>query len=159
MDSSTYDKQKLKTLIAALALSSASTACADQPSIAPNTFVGRWSPDCANIQGFQIKEDDSALIEVNSNQIYVTAKIASKATDVISLSYVQPADLGAGGMRLQWTKFSRKMPIAKISRRARDQAELDWYGFYESTKKQFVWKSEPDFLGETSDTILYRCAD
>ncbi|MCG6542029.1 hypothetical protein MCB86_18300 [Pseudomonas sp. KSR10] len=126
-------------------------------NVIPSSFVGRWSPDCERIGGFNMKEKDRVIIEVNSNQIYILAHgDFSERSSTLFLS--RPEDLGMGGMRLSWDRYSRREPIAQLRLLSEGKAFVEWLGFYSEVSKIKEWVEEPDFVAANSK-IFTKCGD
>jgi hypothetical protein len=142
------------------------TGCAIASTPAPNNdiirwkfedTVGRWSPNCAEINGINIYDQKKITIEVNSNQIYIHST-GTISDDTLTITLKSPEDLGRGGMMLEWDNFSNEKPIAKIKFISEDKSKVEWLGFYNERLKNRTWVSEPDFL-TTGNNIFSRCKD
>ena len=106
-----------------------------------------------------INNSNKTKISINSNQIYINAKIKSKK-DTIELFLDTPLDLGRGGLMLDWDHFSKKFPIAKLKKINESKYMLIWYGFYNEAKKKYIWKSQNTDLnidGNKTTYILQKC--
>jgi len=126
-------------------------------NVIPSNFVGRWSPDCESIGGFNILEESRIIIEVNSNQIYILSRgVFHEKTSALFLS--RPEDLGRGGMMLNWDLFSKREPIAQLRLLSERTAFVEWLGFYSEASKTKEWVEEPDFVAINSK-IFAKCSD
>lgn len=104
-----------------------------------------------------MKEKDRVIIEVNSNQIYILAHgDFSERSSTLFLS--RPEDLGMGGMRLSWDRYSRREPIAQLRLLSEGKAFVEWLGFYSEVSKIKEWVEEPDFVAANSK-IFTKCGD
>lgn len=113
------------------------------------SISGYWSKDYNEGAGYiEINStNDTAFIEVNSNQIYIKAKLMQKnenGSDVLLFTLIQPGDLGIGGARLAWNSFSRDSIIAKMQILNANQGKFTWLGFYDGHKR--VWEYDSDLL-------------
>ena len=70
------------------------------------------------------------------------------------LNLKDPADLGMGGMMLQWNTFSKETPVAVMKLTSREEAEFHWLGFYDEKTEVKTWVGEPDFLAVENDLFL-----
>lgn len=98
-----------------------------------------------------IRADLSAYIVVESDQIMINAKLIPDK-DSVNNSYnillVTPAEeLGVGGQRLDWSNFSKTLPVANIEFESNNKANFTWYGFYNTINKERVWQ-ESQFTRE-----------
>lgn len=119
-------------------------------------IAGRWSPDCEVYGGVTVNNENSAFIEVNSNQIYIRAKV-KEDQGFWSFILVDPEELGRGGMQLAWPDYSRSHVIARFSMRGNASGELNWFGFLNERTGDMEWTDEPDFL--LGSGRLVRCFD
>lgn len=126
-------------------------------SIVAQRFIGRWSSDCSTVTGVTIDNLGKISVAVNENQIHITSR-GQYNDNTATLFLESPDELGRGGMMLDWDKFSTKIPIAKITLMSASVAKLQWYGFFNSTKEQYVWTTEPEFIQQPGK-LLSRCDD
>lgn len=120
-------------------------------------FVGRWSPNCYAPRGFNIKNNGNAIIEVNSNQIYINSHIVYKNDKTIYIVLDSPEDLGRGGMNLNWESFSTSLPVADFTLTSNNTAIAKWHGFYDKSVQDYLWVKEPDFVDESDTIELSKC--
>ncbi len=121
-----------------------------------NDISGRWSPDCDALNGIVIKQDLTSRLEVNSNQIHISARLIPSG-ERFALLLQEPLDLGRGGLQLDWNNYSKEVAIAELKPNQDGSLNFLWNGFYDSRKKAFTWIKEPDFVRENTD--FYRCSD
>ncbi len=118
--------------------------------IEKNPFWGHWRISCQKGSGFlDISKNDSVLMEVNSNQIYIKArgKLKSLGNEKsYEVYYVEADDLGRGGMLLAWDEFSSERMICKLTFDSNEKMQLEWYGFFNMNTKSYDWAKETDFL-------------
>src|SRR5262245_5221257 len=109
-------KVRISFFLMACAVICSCRAAPSQP-FSSDVIAGRWSPDCDRIMGMAIDRDQHASVEINSNQIYIRARIqrVSVSPTGYALILEGPDDLGRGGMLLDWTSFSSVRPIARIN--------------------------------------------
>jgi hypothetical protein len=125
----------------------------------PTQFIGRWKADCDRAGYIDVARDGSVTIEVNSNQIYVDATaIIDKADPTKIIIFLkEPADLGAGGMRLNWDKFSKTKPIAEIQALPTQKKRSSCFGMVSIIQKQKSTSGWTKRIGLTSKVIMKRC--
>lgn len=125
--------------------------------IQKNPFEGHWKISCEKGSVFlNISENDSVLIEVNSNQIYVKArgKLNSLGNEKsYEIYFVETEDLGRGGMLLDWDEFSSDRMICKLSFDSNKKMQLKWFGFFNITTSNYEWVKETDLM--QFDTLNY----
>lgn len=130
-----------------------------------NNFSGIWQRECQGEAGHIniLKNIDTAIIEVNSNQIIVLASVEVKrGGNSVSLLFrlIDPYELGPGGMNLEWSAYSRDSTIAKMKLIDNSSAKIVWLGFYNTDKNKREWVDGFDLLDDNrSKHIAYikRC--
>lgn len=127
-------------------------------SSASYDIAGSWTnvdPDISFIEINIERPDKTTSLEVESNQIYVNAKIKKnfKKPNVYNFYFDSTGDLGSGGMRTDWTKYSHVLPIATIRQTSANTAELEWLGFY-STKTHKYDFAASQLNNETENAII-----
>lgn len=117
----------------------------------------RWAIDCVSGKGSIIIEHDKADVIVNTNQIVVSTRVV-KTDDKLSFFLEEPADLGRGGMMLNWDDFSNSKPIADAQKNG-DIIKLSWKGFFESSTLKYVWVSDSEFTAPKNEkyVIMKKC--
>lgn len=103
----------------------------------------RWARDCVSGKGTIILDQKNADVVVNSNQIVISTKVVRNNNE-ISFFLEGPADLGRGGMMLNWDDFSIDKSIADAEMNG-DNINLSWKGFFEKSAFKYVWVSESEF--------------
>jgi hypothetical protein len=109
------------------------------------------------------KSDDKAIIEVNSNQIYVLAKIKKTNQNTEEFMLLKPEDLGRGGIMLNWNDFSKTKSILTIKTNNHKKIAF-WHGFFDNNQSIYVWKKDTDLIlegeqgPEENSYLLYDCA-
>ena len=128
-----------------------------QHSKPKNPFEDTWKISCKNGSGFlKINGNDSVLVEVNSNQIYINAHGIKKTKGNITfydIYFVETDDLGRGSMQLNWDKFSKEKMICKLILNNEGKMELEWFGFHNINTKKYEWAKKADFM--LMDTLNY----
>jgi len=132
--------------------------------IGEQNLAGVWKVSCEDGSGFmRYKDKNNIILEINSNQIYVLVKAdytVQKDTLSGMLYLIEPDDLGAGGMKLKWGNYSKKIPIAEIKMFNTKNIELRWLGFYNDNNKKREWVNNIDWLlsGNKNNPIcLQKC--
>lgn len=117
----------------------------------------RWAIDCASGKGSIIIEQNKADIIVNTNQIVVSTKVV-RSDDKLSFFLEEPADLGRGGMMLNWDDFSSDKAIADAEING-DTIEFSWKGFFENSTLKYVWIYDSEFTSPKNENhvTIYKC--
>lgn len=126
-------------------------------NLGTEAFLGRWSINCENAKGIIVTEMGNILMEVNNNQIYITA-LGHKKEKILTIFLDEPEDLGRGGMMLDWQNFSKENPIADLKLETKNSAQLTWYGFFNKIQKAHEWADKPDFVVKQNPVILEKCS-
>lgn len=125
-----------------------------------SSSYGIWSTSCSDEEGFTINiESKPSPIIVNDNQIVVNVHAMETKDNKVEIFYDSIADLGRGGVNLDWNNISLTMPLAEINITNRT-GELLWKGFYDNSKKKYYWVNDPDFVqsyAENGIIKLYKC--
>lgn len=157
----------LRILLTTALVACTSVACSpqqaldsdDQQNKSAYALAGRWSPDCERWYGFEFGSNNSARIEVNSNQIYISAHVSTSAANRYTISLDRPEDLGRGGAALDWSSFSTSAPIADVTLSSDRTGTVEWHGFFNSKNTRYEWVEEADFSQYGSGAIrIYKCA-
>ncbi|MEH8110911.1 hypothetical protein Q7I18_08210 [Aeromonas veronii] len=117
----------------------------------------RWAVDCVSGKGSIILDQKNADIVVNSNQIVISTKVV-RNDNKMSFFLEGPADLGRGGMMLNWDDFSIDKSIADAEMNG-NNINLSWKGFFEKSAFKYVWVSESEFTPphNKNNVTLMRC--
>lgn len=117
----------------------------------------RWAIDCVSGKGSIILDQNNADVVVNSNQIVISTKVV-RNDNKISFFLEGPADLGRGGMMLNWDDFSIDKSIADAEMNG-NNINLSWKGFFEKSAFKYVWVSESEFTPphNQNHVTLMRC--
>lgn len=117
----------------------------------------RWAIDCVSGKGTIILDQKNADIVVNSNQIVISTKVV-RNDNKMSFFLEGPADLGRGGMMLNWDDFSIDKSIADAEMNG-NNINLSWTGFFEKSAFKYVWVSESEFTPphNKNHVTLMRC--
>ncbi|HHQ4518190.1 TPA: hypothetical protein ACSP2U_000197 [Aeromonas veronii] len=117
----------------------------------------RWAIDCVSGKGSIILDQKNADIVVNSNQIVISTKVV-RNDNKMSFFLEGPADLGRGGMMLNWDDFSIDKSIADAEMNG-NNINLSWKGFFEKSVFKYVWISESEFIPphNKNHITLMRC--
>lgn len=147
--------KKAKAVLLLAFLISSSAISEENTYQEQKNITGRWSPDCEKTTGIYIESTKEILIEVNSNQIYISAH-AELNNKNFTIYLTNPNELGRGGLMLDWENFSRESPIAKLAPLSEKSARFSWFGFYNTETKSYEWKEEPSFMIGKKD-IFFKC--
>lgn len=118
---------------------SADTAPADTSGWRP-FFEGAWisigndSNDPTYCGQYMVVQFDStAVMCIESNQIFARVRWRlDEAAGQANLMFVEPDDLGAGGVRLPWSEMDTDAPLATLVPELGEgrSAEFVWHGFH-----------------------------
>jgi len=119
-------------------------------------YYGIWKTSCENGFAYLTIKKDTSFFAVMSNQIYikVSLKKDTKKTNSYNIILIQPDDLGAGGILLDWSNFSRSIPIGYIFFLPSNMAEFKWLGFYNIVKKERIFTTS-EFDLETNGNPVH----
>jgi hypothetical protein len=105
------------------------------PSSSKSELLGYWAVECSGGEGYvNVTGIGKARLEVNANQIYIETVI-KRDVDKFDLFLKEPADLGRGGMQLNWST---------------------WLGFYDVKSQSYRWVQESSLRMEEV-TLLKKC--
>lgn len=92
------------------------------------------------------------------NQIYVKIYYLS-VNKSIDLIYLEPEDLGRGGMMYDWSVYSKEKTIANIKQEKSDELVFRWNGFFNEKKNKYeLVKEFVDSKDNITPTIImHRC--
>lgn len=120
---------------------------------------GNWYQSCdEDSYHLHVSVNHSGIMEIVSNQIYVKVNFLS-AGNSIDLIYLEPEDLGRGGMMYDWSIYSKEKPIANIKQEKNDELLFRWNGFFNEKKKKYELVNEfIDSKDKFAPTMrMYRC--
>lgn len=122
--------------------------------------MGSWAYDCASDSDYSgyvnFLTKDKVIINAADNQIYLIASVIS-SEDVFSL-YYKSADVGRGGMDIDWGKVSIKHPIATLKRLNDDKLYFNWIGL-QDVEKNMVEILFTSFPHDKKRLTLVRCIE
>jgi hypothetical protein len=120
---------------------------------------GDWYQSCdKDSYHLHVLVNHSGIMEVVSNQIYVKVNFLS-VDNSIDFIYLEPEDLGRGGMMYDWDVYSKEKPIANIKQANKNELIFKWNGFFNEKKKKYELVNEfIDSKEKFTQTIkMYRC--
>lgn len=113
-------------------------------SFAKTDNIGYWSVKCGGFGGsIEIKSSDITNINVNDNNLYISAHLeegANGKTEIIYNNVIESMN-----EEIIWPDISQKKPIAEMLVR-NGFLYLTWKGFFDTKKNYYVWTKEPDFI-------------
>lgn len=113
---------------------------------------GYWKGDCEGLGFIDIKKDNSFVLEVSSNQIYLKGKLyRSNKSNVYEVKY-ESSDVGRGGAELEWSNYEKDSIVAKVYFYNEEKAKIDWHGFYNRKTNVRDWVNGSDANG-----VLIKC--
>lgn len=126
-------------------------------------YILKTSCDYSNFS-IMYKSNDNAIIEVNSNQIYISTKVKKVNQNTEEFMLLKPVDLGRGGMMLNWNNFSKNKSILTI-KLINNKKVAYWHGFFDNNISKYVWEKNTDLVlegekgPEENSYLLYQCND
>lgn len=124
-----------------------------------NSNFGVWGTTC-NDDGFYIEINNKpSLLIVNDNQIVINMHSKEVDNNNYYIFFDSVADLGRGGMNLDWKHVSPTKPVAELSI-INQNGNLQWKGFYDDMKMKYFWIKDPDFVqsyAENGVITLHKC--
>ncbi|MGM5630051.1 hypothetical protein O2K51_04035 [Apibacter raozihei] len=124
-----------------------------------NIINGNWGYSCESPASISIKNENNILFAVMSNQIYIRAKLKEIEPNKFELYLIEPDDLGPGGMRMNWSNFSKNRAIATIDLLKNGTVNFLWIGFYDEKEKEIIFP-DCEFNLESDNTnpvVLRKC--
>ena len=113
---------------------------------------GYWKGDCEGLGFVDIKKNNSFVLEVSSNQIYLKGKLyRSNKSNVYKAKY-ESSDVGRGGAELEWGNYEKDSIVAMVYFYNKEKAKIDWLGFYNSKTKERDWIN-----GSEANGTLIKC--
>lgn len=122
-----------------------------------SVLTGSWSPNCGKMSVLRAEPNGKATMEINSNQIVIRVSQRSSNDGTIELFFHETVDLGRGGMLLNWNDFAIDRKVADFHLINENTAKFRWFGFHDRKKRQYIWRTEPDYLQEWNPGIFKRC--
>ncbi|NNS05734.1 hypothetical protein [Erwinia sp. JH02] len=119
------------------------------------SHLGTWGTTCDD-EGFsiQLSKIPSPLI-VNDNQIIISIHSKEISANQVAVYFDKPLDLGTGGMNLAWDSFSTTKSVAEMTIKG-SSGLFRWYGFFDKSKKKYVWVDGPDFVQDHTKNGLIK---
>ncbi|MDT0175458.1 hypothetical protein Q9R34_05270 [Enterobacter sp. BRE11] len=121
--------------------------------------LGLWGTTCDE-KGFSIEINNKPnTLIVNDNQIVINFHLKEVDNNNFNIFYDGVADLGRGGMNLDWRNISLIKPVAELSI-INQHGKLHWKGFYDDKKMKYFWTNDPDFVqsyAEDGVINLHKC--
>jgi hypothetical protein len=121
------------------------------------SLSGAWSKYCdEDGYGYSAiihSNKNELVIKISSGQVHINS-IAKKVQEkgIYKLYFLSPNDMGPGGMKYDWSKVSKTIPIAEIHIATPKRYSMKWFGiFYDKSKKMEL---STEF---TYDNILSEC--
>jgi hypothetical protein len=129
-------------------------------------LIGEFRTSCEDpLYGFNIKmfDNNTALVAINSNQIYVHSLVSPISDELYDFTLSKPADLGRGGMNLNWGGFSDKKSMMQLQKFDNKKYMLTWFGFWDKNKSSYTWTTDKGLQGgpelEGKVSYFYNCSN
>lgn len=118
-----------------------------------SSYVGYWSVNCGGFGGNLVVSDRGEVrVNVNDNNLLISAKLRELTTNSSDLLFADM--LESRNDKINWSSISLDKPIAKLTVNG-GVLVVKWYGFFDIKKKEYVWKTQPDFiLGTKSNEAM-----
>nr|WP_278986697.1 hypothetical protein [Plesiomonas shigelloides] len=121
-------------------------------------YIGYWSVNCSGFGGSVIVSDmGEARVNVNDNNLLISAKLRRLTKNSSELFFIDI--LESRNEKIDWLSISLDKPIAKLT--VNDGVlVVNWFGFFDMKKKEYVWNTQPDFIVGTKNnknTIMKKC--
>lgn len=121
-------------------------------------YIGYWSVNCGGFGGNVIVFDmGEARVNVNDNNLLISAKLRELTKNSSELFFIDI--LESRNEKIDWSSISLDKPIAKLT--VNDGVlVVNWFGFFDMKKKEYVWNTQPDFIVDTKNnknTIIKKC--
>ncbi len=126
----------------------------------PEKFIGVWKGDCDMAAGkIEINKGNSISMEINSGQIYITAKakMSAQSPNILELYLDGPGDCGPAGAGMEWADFSRTKPICTLDFSISGSPKMNWFGFFNEKTKEVEWKDGPDWISDSFNGLFKKC--
>lgn len=94
-------------------------------------------------------------VNVNDNNLLISAKLRELTKNSADLLFVDI--LESRNDKINWSSISLDKPIAKLTVNG-GVVVVKWYGFFDLKKKEYVWKTQPDFVvgAKSNEAILMK---
>lgn len=120
-------------------------------------YLGRWSVSCDTPVILSIDKEKSAILTVNSNQIYIEVAYRAASGGGLDIFYVQPEELGPGGSEIDWDDISTLEKIGSFTMVDNKMANFSWFGFLNKKTGKRILVKGPEFVAATSQIKLLNC--
>lgn len=121
-------------------------------------YIGYWSVNCGGFGGYVIVSDmGEARVNVNDNNLLISAKLRELTKNSSELFFIDI--LESRNEKIDWSSISLDKPIAKLTEND-GVLVVNWFGFFDMKKKEYVWNTQPDFIVDTKhnkNTIMKKC--
>lgn len=108
-----------------------------------NAEANTYYASCGIDNDFSVtleSSDGTGEVMVNANQIYINVRSDEKTTTTFLLT--KPADLGPGGVRLDWDNFSNSQRVFTLVQLDENSVALKWFGFWHEINNEYSWTVE-----------------
>ena len=98
-----------------------------------------------------------ARVNVNDNNLLISAKLSELTKNSSELFFIDI--LESRNEKIYWSSISLDKPIAKLTVNY-GVLVVNWFGFFDMKKKEYVWNTQPDFIVGTKNnknTIMKKC--
>lgn len=117
-------------------------------------YVGYWSVNCGGFGGNVIVLDSGEVkVNVNDNNLLISGRLRKLTKNSSELLFIDM--LESRNEKINWGSISLDKPIAKLTVNG-GALIVDWFGFFDIKKKEYVWNTQPDFIVGTknNETII-----
>lgn len=132
------------------------SSCVANAKFSP--YIGYWSVNCGGFGGYVIVSDmGEARVNVNDNNLLISAKLRELTKNSSELFFIDI--LESRNEKIDWSSISLDKPIAKLTEND-GVLVVNWFGFFDMKKKEYVWNTQPDFIVDTKNnknTIMKKC--
>ena len=132
------------------------SSCVANAKFSP--YIGYWSVNCGGFGGNVIVSDmGEARVNVNDNNLLISAKLSELTKNSSELFFIDI--LESRNEKIDWSSISLDKPIAKLTVNY-GVLVVNWFGFFDMKKKEYVWNTQPDFIVGTKNnknTIMKKC--
>lgn len=121
-------------------------------------YIGYWSVNCGGFGGNVIVSDMGEVrVNINDNNLLISAKLRELTKNSSELFFIDI--LESRNEKIDWSSISLDKPIAKLTDND-GVLVVNWFGFFDMKKKEYVWNTQPDFIVDTKNnknTIMKKC--
>lgn len=121
-------------------------------------YIGYWSVNCGGFGGNVIVSDMGEVrVNINDNSLLISAKLRELTKYSSELFFIDI--LESRNEKIDWSSISLDKPIAKLTVN-NGALVVNWFGFFDMKKKEYVWNTQPDFIVDTKNnknTIMKKC--